>query len=385
MRQLGGKTPDLVLVFATTCYDQEGLLAAVSAGTRGAPLSGCSGEGVITQAGGEEVTHAVSVTAIAHPGLHFRTFAVEEAAKDPVAAARTLAAMVEEGRPVDPRVMFLFPDGITIDCGKFLGELERRLTISVQLGGGNAGTQMGPADTWKTYQYHGTRAFRGGVSAVLVSGDFQVEMAVNHGCESLGIDHTITRSDGALVAEIDHRPAFDVLKDYLEGDPQDLNDNLDSHVLLGVPLPAEQQKGYGTVVIRAPIQLDKPTGALFFTGGGLPTGCRVEMVRRDIEHMQKGALQCAQTIAGKHPGEKPFLVFQFDCSARGRIICGDRATEITVRPLQRVLGTDVPWSGFYTFGEIAPLQGKAYYHACTIGLWAFYALRGRGGNAGAED
>jgi len=65
-------------------------------------------------------------------------------------------------------------------------------------------------------------------------------------------------------------------------------------------------------------------------------------------------------------------MLQFDCTGRGRVLCGERTAEIVVEPLQQVLGADVPWIGFHTFGEIAPLRGRTHYHACTAALCALY-------------
>jgi small ligand-binding sensory domain FIST len=65
-------------------------------------------------------------------------------------------------------------------------------------------------------------------------------------------------------------------------------------------------------------------------------------------------------------------VLQFDCAGRGRIIFGDHATETVVTPIQDVLGHDLPWLGFHTYGEIAQLAGKPYYHNYTVVLCALY-------------
>lgn len=126
--------------------------------------------------------------------------------------------------------------------------------------------------------------------------------------------------------------------------------------------------------MRAPIRLLEG-GALFFNGGGVEQGIEVELARRDLEGMRESAASAAAQLAARRPGERPMLVLQFDCTARGRVACGERTTELTVEPLRQVLGEDVPWAGFHTFGEIAPLRGVVRTHACTVAVCALYVPR----------
>ncbi len=371
--KLGGAAPRLVLVFATTGYDQQPLLDGVRQVTGDAPLSGCSGEGIITQAGSDEGSHAVAVLALAHPALRARTAQVTGVSKDPDGAAARLAALLSDA-PRPPGLVLLFADGITFDCGRFLGELERRLPTPLTLVGGTAGTELGSFSTWTTWQYHDGRAASDAVSAVVLEGAVAAELSVHHGCQGMGLELMVTRSDGATVAELDGRPTFSVLKEFLDSDAQDLSANADLHLVVGVPLPGGPAEGYGDLLLRSPMRLDPASGAVFFTGGGLEEGKRIQLVRRDVDQMREGAERAARELAARRPGQRPFLVLQFDCTGRGRVLCGERTTAIVVDPLQAVLGKDLPWIGFHTFGEIAPLGGAARYHACTVALCALYAV-----------
>ena len=51
---------------------------------------------------------------------------------------------------------------------------------------------------------------------------------------------------------------------------------------------------------------------------------------------------------------------------------GDRTTESIITPMQEVLGRNLPWIGFHTYGEIAPLHEKAVFHQFTVVLSAIY-------------
>ena len=187
----------------------------------------------------------------------------------------------------------------------------------------------------------------------------------------IGLERTVTRAEGGWVREIDGRPAWDVFKEYLEGDPPDLQAEGVIHLCIGKPLDAEATRDYDAPhVIHTPLHLDKETGALFFPGGGLSSGERIRLTRRDAARIRESALGCARKLV--RPDQRPAAVFQFDCAGRGRALFGSYAADEIVRPLQAELGTDVPWIGFHTFGEIAPIGGRSYYHNYTVVLCALY-------------
>jgi hypothetical protein len=49
------------------------------------------------------------------------------------------------------------------------------------------------------------------------------------------------------------------------------------------------------------------------------------------------------------------------------LVFGDQTAEIAIRPLQEAIG-DVPWIGFHTYGESAPIAGEPFYHNSTVVL-----------------
>jgi small ligand-binding sensory domain FIST len=187
----------------------------------------------------------------------------------------------------------------------------------------------------------------------------------------IGLERTVTRAEGGWVREIDGRPAWDVFKEYLEGDPPDLQAEGVIHLCIGKPLDAEATRDYDAPhVIHTPLHLDKATGALFFPGGGLSTGERIRLTRRDAARIRESALGCARKLVRQD--RRPLVVFQFDCAGRGRALFGSCAADEIVRPLQAALGTEVPWIGFHTYGEIAPIGDRSYYHNYTVVLCALY-------------
>jgi hypothetical protein len=98
----------------------------------------------------------------------------------------------------------------------------------------------------------------------------------------------------------------------------------------------------------------------------------IQLTRRDPGRIRESARECARKVLESHPDRRPALVLQFDCAGRGQSLFGPSVSREIVRPLQETLGDSIPWLGFHTYGEIAPVQDRLYYHNYTVVLCAVY-------------
>lgn len=372
---LGGEAPDFCLVFAGSGYDAAAMLAGIREVAPGAALSGCSAEGVIAGPVSDESVHSVAVMAVKSDRLQFVPLLVRQYAQDPAAAGRELARLEREVARGDEIGLFVFPDGLLGNCTEFLHALDAERPAGRPVVGGAASEGL---TFVQTQQYCGDEIASGAVAAVVVRGRGSLEVSVSHGCVSIGLERRLTAVDGAWVREIDGKPAWHVFRQYLAGEPEELNSEGAIHLSIGEPLPDGATQDYERNIIRTPMGLDKATGALFFPGGGLTPGGLIRLTRRDPDRVRESAQQAAARIAHRHPGRRPVLVMQFDCAGRGRQMFGSRTAEHILAPLQKELGADLPWIGFHTYGEIAPIAGSTFYHNFTVALCALYE------DAGAE-
>jgi hypothetical protein len=305
--------------------------------------------------------------------LQFETFLLDNYGKDPAACGAALAGMV--GAREDAIGLLIFPDGLVGNCTRFLAELESNLEVPLLVSGGASADGMAFK---QTFQYGNGSVVSQGLSAVLIKGDGRLELAVSHGCSPIGLERTVTRAKDGWVYEIDDQRAWSVFKEYLDGNPQDLNADGIVHLCIGKPVEPFDGHDYGPYVIHAPLALDKDSGALFFPSGGLNTGEMIRMTRRDPQRIKASARACADRILDQCSGQSPAAVFQFDCAGRGSVLFGSSASEEIVQPLQEALGEKTPWIGFHTYGEIAPIGGKLHYHNYTVALCALYEGVSRG-------
>lgn len=362
---LEGRVPSLGLVFATVRYPQAELLRAVREVVGPTcPLAGCSGEGVISGTHSDETDRAVAVLLITSDAIRFDALLIEGYGDDPSGAGRRLVQAVRDTGVPAPVGLWLFTDGLRGNCAELLTEVHRGLP-GLPVVGGTAGDSM---EFVRTFQYGTSGVISGGISAVVISGAADVRVAVSHGCTPLGLPRRVTSADNGWVYEIDGIPAWTVFKEYLEGDPQDLNADGIVHLCIG----EELKDAPGEYIIHTPLRLDNERGALFFPGGGLVSGQEVRMTRRDPDRIVEGAKVCGDMLA--RADQRPAFVLQLDCAGRGRVLFGSCAADFIVKPIQERLGESVPWIGFHTYGEIAPIRAglEPRYHNYTVALCAVY-------------
>lgn len=350
----------LVLVFATVGHDQRALLEGIVAEIGAAPLVGCSGTGVITQAGSDESSFRVAVMVIASDALHVRTVLGRDLSRGVEPAAETIARAVSE--TVDPRVVLMFPDGLEANATALLEAIDARLPTKLPILGGTAGEVL---RFDRTYQYFDGQVWEDAVAAVVLGGAFELDLEVTHGCTLLGLTHRVTDADGGLVRALDDRPAWQVMREYVSDPEQGLSSADQPYLCVAQPLDS------GEHLIRVPMRLDDATGALFFPGG-LVRGDEVTMARRDAERVAHNAIEAAERLQARHVGRRPALVLQFDCAGRGSSLFGPAVTTQLIDPVQRVLGKDLHWIGFHSYGELAPVHGKNQFHQYTMALCAVY-------------
>lgn len=358
-----GGQADALLVFATAGHDQEALLRGIREVAADVPMAGCTGAGIITRAGSDEGTHAVGVLALRAPGLRFEVLAERGLSEDAEAAGARLGEAA--ARLKDPRVLFLFPDGLTGNITALLRGLGRTAPPGVLVFGGAAGEV---SRFEHTYQYADGVALEDSAVALIIEGDLELEVAVSHGCKLLGIDHRVTRAEGGAVFELDDQPAWEVMREYVDG-PRDRFSGSDvPYLCVAQPLP-EDHPAYGKMIIRVPLGLDPGSGALFFPGE-LRTGETLGMARRDADEVVARAVESSRELFRRE--SPPLFVLQADCAGRGRLLFGEQVTAKIITPVQQAARHDGAWLGFHSYGEIAPVGGQTYYHNYTMALCAAY-------------
>ena len=128
---------------------------------------------------------------------------------------------------------------------------------------------------------------------------------------------------------------------------------------------------YDPYLIRGMMTKDDETGAIT-----IPTevteGTSVWMTRRDYEKVTAGVEQLASQIESQLGHSSAKMVFHFDCAGRGKMFFRTQQKLHLLNMLRQRIGPDVPWLGFYTYGEIGPVRDNNHFHNFTAVVAAVY-------------
>lgn len=370
LEQAGITKPDFVFVFATVGYNQEVLIRSIREATARAPLSGCSGEGIITRETVAETNFGVSVMVISSDELRFKNARVKEIDQKADIAGERLGAEIQTFLAEDSIACFLFADGLVFDFDPFLAMFEKSIHRGTPLPvfGGLA------ADNWassKTFQYHDDEVFSEGISCVVMSGRGDIAWGINHGCVPVGSKRTITRSKGNIIYEIDGIPALEAMKEYFDEEWQSQWNKTSLNLCLGFKTPEHIRKGYEEYVIRYMVAKNDQDGSVTIQSD-VRDGDELWIVRRDKELITGGLQTISSQIKDRTGTRKPKFVLQFECVGRGKVVFREQEKIELTRLLQDDIGADIPWIGFYSYGEIGPIKNYNCFHNFTSVVTAVY-------------
>ncbi len=367
---VGAGRSQIAIVYATVGYEQAPLVRAVANELGDVPFIGCSVEGTIGSEGSNEDGFSLQVCLIASDELRFATAHATGLGEDSEAAGRRLGAQLKDHIGDDTLGLITLADGLSLNFDRFIvgwqgGAGHDRFLPVI---GGTAG------DDWefkKTYQYVNGEVLNDAVTAVLVSGEGRLAHAVSHGCMPTSRKHTITSADKNVIKEIDGRPALDVLNDYLEISEKENWQKAIVNLALGFRAPSEISDEYDEHVIRYIPVKNEEEGYLQINTE-VEAGQAVWMTRRDYEKMEAGLDKTLATLREQMGDAKPKLVLQFDCAGRGKVILPQVKKDELIAKLVEGLGGDPAWSGFHSYGELGPVNGRNYFHNFTAVIAALY-------------
>src|SRR5215213_5852580 len=373
LEKAGVSKPDFVFMFGSIGYDQHSLVRAVRETTGGAPLTGCSAEGTINGDDADESGFSVVVTAISSEELQWSHGLAAGLEADPRAVGKRVAKDLMPHLSAETIGLFVFPDGLKdfvvptenlVD--NFFAGLEENLPSErfLPMWGGGANVNF---NNWAppTYQYCDDEVITDGVSYALLSGKAQAGWAISHGCIPIGGERIVTRSKGNIIYEIDGKPAMEVFKEYLpEGALIHDRDWFRYVISLSLCFRAPSYMKDEEYVVRGMPAVSMADGSITVQTE-VKEGTSVWLSSRDKEKVFNGFDRMAAQIKDQLGGERPKLVFQFECATRGKIMFRDQEKLELLKRFRQSLDPEAPWVGFYTVGEIGPVEEHNLRHLYT--------------------
>jgi hypothetical protein len=356
LEKAGVAKPDFVFMFGSFGYDQHSLVRAVREATGGAPLTGCSVEGTIDGDNADESNFSVLVTAISSDELRWTNGLATGLSADSYALGKRIALKLLPELSADTTGLFIFPDGLTYDIDNFFAGLEGNLPGDrfLPIWGGGAGNNLNLGKP--TYQYCDDEVVSDGVSYALLSGEARPAWAIGHSLIPIGGERIVTRSQGNVIYEIDGKPATEVLKEYLpEQALAEDQDWLRYAISLALSFRAPSYMKDEEYVVRGVPQLSLTDGSITIQTE-VQEGTSFWFSSRDKEKITSGFDRMATQVKEQLDGAQPELVFQFECVTRGQLMFREQEKLQLLKRFRQSVGPEVPWVGFYTVGEIGPVE-----------------------------
>jgi hypothetical protein len=365
LKKAGVAKPDFVFMFASIGYDQHSVLRAVREATGGAPLTGCSAEGTINGDDADETNFSVLVTVISSEELQWTNGIAAGLEADPLAVGKRLAQDLLPQLSSSTIGMFVFPDGRIDILNNFFAGLEENLSSErfLPLWGGGAGNYFNVGQP--PYQYCDDEVISDGVSYALLSGRARASWAISHCLIPIGGERIVTRSRGNIIYEIDGKTALEVLKEYLPEDAlTDERDWMRYAISLALCFRAPSYIKDEEYICRGVPAANLTDGSITVQTE-VQEGTSVWFSSRDKEKLATGLDRMAAEIKEQLDGDQPKLVFQFECATRGKMLLREQEKLQFLRQFRQSIDPDVPWAGFYTWGEIGTVEEHNDRHLYT--------------------
>lgn len=250
--------------------------------------------------------------------------------------------------------ILLFSEGMFINGDELIrgvvGELPEGVTVTGGLAGDNEHFKT-------TYVIDALGGFSTqAVSAIGFYGDsLKVSFAAVGGWDSFGIEREVTKAEGNIVFEIDGKPALELYKEYLGKEKSRELPGSALQFPISVRFTSNDEP-----VIRTHHILDEEDKSITFSGN-VYQGSKVRLMKANVDRLIDGAVTSAKN-SKKDLGEHA-IDFALIINCIGRKLVLKQYVDDEMEETLAVLGDNVPFSGFYSYGEIAP---TAKYTNCQL-------------------
>tara|TARA_A100001037_G_scaffold238075_1_gene217382 strand:- start:473 stop:1630 length:1158 start_codon:yes stop_codon:yes gene_type:complete len=202
-------------------------------------------------------------------------------------------------------------------------------------------------------------AAQGGLAGLQFDPEVPVATGLTQGCSPIGPAHEITAMVEGLVAELDGRPALEILKeDVGELLTRDLR-RLAGYVHAALPVPGSDQADY---VVRNLVGME-PSRGLVAVAEVLDVGNRLMFVRRDAASAVEDMRRMLEELR-RRAGDRIRGAVYHSCVARGPHLFGPGAREMAM--ITEAFG-NIPLVGFFGNGEIS--HNRLYTYTGILSLF----------------
>jgi len=240
--------------------------------------------------------------------------------------------------------VFVLSDGLQVNGSELVKGISEALPNGISVTGGLAGDA---ANFEKTLVGLDSAPSEGNVVAVgLYGSSLKIGHGTQGGWDPFGPERIVTKSASNVLYELDGQSALDLYKTYLGDKAKELPGS-------GLLFPlAVKETSDSKAVVRTLLAIDEEAHSMTFAGD-LPEGSVVQLMKANFEKLIDASAEAAESTIEK-TGIDAELAILVSCVGRKLLL--DQRIEEEVEEVQAVLGDHTKMTGFYSYGEISPLN-----------------------------
>lgn len=337
----GSVEPSLVMFFAApgTCDDGRRFAELKSAYPR-ATIVGCTTGGEIADGGVHDDSIVATAIEFDHTAVTAAAVALRDGEDSRDLGQRLAATLPTQGL----HGIFILSDGTRVNGTALVAGIQRVLGPDVVLTGGLAGDGARFVSTAVGLD---ANPAPGRLVAVGFYGDrVRFGYGTVGGWDPIGPERLITRSSGNVLFDLDGESALGLYKRYLGPEAE----NLPASALL-CPLRIHPPGRPEASLIRTILGVDESRGAMT-CAGDVPEGYVAQVTIGHFDKLVAGAARAAERAL--LPDAKLALVVS--CVGR-KLLMGQHVAD-EIEAVAEILGPACRLAGFYSYGEIAPLENS---------------------------
>ncbi|RLE26311.1 MAG: hypothetical protein DRJ65_05785 [Acidobacteria bacterium] len=362
--------PEALLVFGSCRFEHRKLLEGIASVTGSLPMVGGTTAGEISTCGFG--TESVVLMALSSSVLSFATGIGKRMSDDEKACGGALVQDLKTKASLeDALTLVVFPNGMGGDGARVIEGLHEEAETPLEIVGGFLGDEF-RFDS--TFQFYDGEVYRDTMPGLLISGTdrYRTGIGVCSGFESIGNRFYCTNAEGNTVREFDNTPALDLYKEFLG---EERSGRLPG-VCLEYPFGLIDRKvsvaGKEYFQLRCGLQVNEEEKSITLAAS-IPEGAAITLTTASRGDIINGARLATEQAMDSLNGATPRAVLVFSCVGR-RVVLGRRTGE-EIEAVKKVLGRSVPLVGFYTYGEIGPIDktqealAGTRFHNETVVVW----------------
>jgi hypothetical protein len=347
-----GSSADVLLVLASSKFEHQKLLDGITSITKKTPMVGGTTAGEI--ATDKVRDNSVVIMALSSDEMKFATAIAKNLGKDEIKAGKQLTASLLKKIPRKiAKTMIIVPDGLAGDGAKLVKGCQSVAGKNFEIVGG---ALADGADFKKTFQYYNGKVYTNSCPGLMFGGSFVSSTGIRSGWESIGNRIKVTKSTGNVLEELDGIPALDYYEKCLGEKRAKKLPGIGLEYPIGMIDEVAMIKGKEMYFqLRSPLAIDKEKRTITFAAS-IPEGKEITLTSASRESVIEGSKVAANQAKEILEGVKPSFLIVFDCIGR-KLVLNKRVQE-EIDAIQKVLGKDVPMIGFFTYGEIGPIDKR---------------------------